>query len=183
MRYRPYILLGCLFAAGLSYAQAYKWVDAEGVVHYSDRPQPGAEVLELPEFSRPSGVPRTRRGAAAGAEESAESAEEEPDTGYQLLEIASPGPEETLWNIGATLTVSLNLQPSLKPGHQIRAYFDSIPMPVTGTSFQISDVYRGSHNIQVEVLNDTGQVQIRSRPHRFYIQQTSVTQRARATGN
>lgn len=176
MRYRPYILLTCLFAAGLSYAQAYKWVDAEGVVHYSDRPEPGAEVLELPEYSPTRSRPAARPNTTVSADTAAS---EEPDTGYQVLDIASPGPEETMWNIGSTLTVSLNLQPALKQGHQIRAYFDSIPMMVNSTSFQIPDIYRGAHNIQAEVLDATGQVQIRSRPHRFYIQQTSVTQRAR----
>ena len=177
MLIRLIVTASCLLLAGLAGAQAYKWVDNEGVVHYSDRPQPGAEVLDLPTSQPSRSAPAARTTAGSDEPEA-----EEPDPGYELFEVASPGPEETLWNIQGALTVNLNLQPALKQGHQIRAYFDGKPMMVNSTSFQIPDVYRGAHNIQAEVLDATGQLQIRSRTHRFYIQQTSVIQRAR-TGN
>lgn len=162
-----------LGAAGLAAAQAYKWVDDEGVVHYSDRPQPGAEVLDLPRRPPPSSVPAARSAQPGAAAE----APEEPSPGYESLEVADPGPEVTLWNLEGTLNVTLNLQPALKPGHQVRAYFDGEPRTVSGTSFQIADVYRGVHNIQVEILDETGQMLIRSRTNRFYVQQNTVVRR------
>jgi len=42
--------LGLLWLAGGAAAQTittYRWVDAQGVVHYSDTPQPGAQVIQL----------------------------------------------------------------------------------------------------------------------------------------
>ena len=168
-----------LCAAGLASAQAYKWVDENGVVHYSDRPQPGAEVLDLPRRPPPAAVPAAR---VTPQPDASEDAREEPDPGYESLEVASPGPEVTLWNIEGILDVSLNLQPALKPGHQIRVYFDGgAPRTVSGTSFQIEEVYRGAHNIQVEVVDAAGQLMIRSEPSRFYVQQTTIiNQRPRA---
>ena len=64
-------------------------------------------------------------------------------SGYESLEVASPSAEETLWNIEAILTVTLALTPALKPGHQVRVYFDGTPQMVGGTSFQLQEVYRG----------------------------------------
>jgi hypothetical protein len=45
---------------------------------------------------------------------------------------------------------------------------------VSGTSFQLQEVYRGVHNLQVEVIDETGKLLKRSRPSRFYVQQNTV---------
>ena len=165
------ILLG-LFASGFALAQAYKWTDADGVVHYSDRPQPGATEVDLGKYSAPHGnslarKPLPRRSSAANA--NATSAFR-----YSSLEVVSPAAEQTLWNIEATLSVSLALSPALQSGHQVRVYFDGTPQEVAGLSFQLQEVYRGAHNLQAEVVDQAGKVLIRSQPSRFYVQQTSV---------
>jgi hypothetical protein len=79
-----------------------------------------------------------------------------------------------LWNIEGVLNVSLALSPALQPGHQVRVYFDGAARTVGGTSFQIEEVYRGVHNLQAEILDDTGKLMIRSLPNRFYVQQNTV---------
>ena len=173
MQIRYLLAIATVFAAGAVFAQAYKWVDEDGVVHYSDRPEPGAEELELPRQPR-IGTAIAPRGGAARAQESEEPADVEPFQ-YQVLEVASPAPEETLWNIEGILNVSLNLQPGLQPGHRIRVYFDGQPRFVSGTSFQVDQVFRGTHNLQAEVIDQNGELMIRSQPGRFYVQQNRVT--------
>ncbi len=167
---RPILLVIGLLAATAVAAQAYRWVDENGVVHYSDRPQPGAEQVVLPEAN--TTTVRQYPQADAGAEE--QEAEEEGPFRYDSIEITAPGAEETLWNIEGVLNVSVALTPGLQPGHQVRVYFDGESRMVTGTSFQIQEVWRGVHNIQVEILNQGGELMIRSRPNRFYVQQNTV---------
>ena len=168
---RPILLVVGLLAATAAAAQAYRWVDENGVVHYSDRPQPGAEQIVLPE----SNTTTVRRfPQAAAGEDEQEAVEEEQPFRYESIEIASPAPEETLWNIEGVLNVSVALTPALQAGHQVRVYFDGEPRMVTGTSFQIQEVWRGVHNVQVEVLNAGGELMIRSRTNRFYVQQNTV---------
>lgn len=169
METRPIFAVLALLAGAAAFAEAYTWTDEEGVVHYSDRPHPGAKVLDLGQSSRPRPTPRPRTSSDTSAAEAAE-----PDTGYSSIEISSPAAEETLWNIEGTLDVSVTLSPALQPGHQVRAYFDGSPRMVGGTSFQLTDVYRGVHNLQIEILDETGRLVIRSRPSRFYVQQNSV---------
>jgi hypothetical protein len=70
--------------------------------------------------------------------------------------------------------VQLNLQPALQSGHRIRVYFDGEPRIVTRTSFQIQEVWRGVHNIQAEVVDESGTMLIRSMPNRFYVQQNTI---------
>lgn len=172
MQTRPiFILLGLLAAAG-ALAEAYKWTDENGVVHYSDRPEPGAEVVELESSSSRRPQPATRPRASADTNAAANAAA--PAFRYETLEISSPAPEETLWNIGGVLNVTLALTPSLQDGHQVRVYFDGTPRTVQGSSFQIEEVHRGVHNLQAEIIDETGKLMIRSLPNRFYVQQNSV---------
>ncbi len=179
METRTILVLLVLMAAPFAAAyEAYVWTDEEGVVHYSDRPVPGATRIELAEPNT-SRSPAPNRNAAATTGDDADAAGDDTDGAaapvrYESFAISSPGAEETLWNIEGVLNVSLALNPPLQPGHQIRVYYDGEPQIRTSTSFQLQDVWRGVHNLQAEVLDETGNMLIRSQTNRFYVQQTSV---------
>lgn len=166
--------LGLLLLAGIALAEAYRWVDADGVVHYSDRPEPGAEVVQLPTY-RPSSSPSTPAPSSRSSrrEEAQAGAADQPFS-YQSLSIAAPASDQTLWNIEGVLSVSLSLQPALQSGHRLRVYFDGTPRMVSGTSFQLEEVFRGTHNLQAEVIDQTGKLMIRSEPSRFHVQQNAI---------
>jgi hypothetical protein len=166
-----FVLLGLLGAAAAS-ADVWRWVDDDGVVHFSDTPREGAELVDVSESSRSTGARVYRDTTPADSEDPV--AEAEPAFKYQNLSISSPGPEETLWNIEGTLSVSLSLSPGLQSGHQVRVYFNGESRMVNSTSFTIDEVYRGVHNLQAEVLDATGQLMIRSSNTRFYVQQNRV---------
>jgi len=171
METRTILALLGLLAAGAVVADAYTWTDDEGIVHYSDRPQPGATRIDLAEPNSGQSLAARRSASTAG--------DGEPDTTtdplrYSSFEVTSPGAEETLWNIEGVLNVSLSLTPALQPSHQVRVYFDGNPQIVSGTNFQIGEVYRGVHQLQAEVLDPTGKMLIRTRTNRFYVQQSSV---------
>ena len=73
METRPIlILLGVLAATGVQ-ADAYKWTDEDGVVHYSDRPHPGAQRVDLGESrsTRPVAAPERLGQSSAQPEEAA----------------------------------------------------------------------------------------------------------------
>jgi hypothetical protein len=168
-----FVLIG-LLAASTALGQAYRWVDDDGITHYSDRPVPGAERVFLPESG--SSRVRTARPPAASRQASQTNPADsvQGPFRYESLEVVSPTAEETLWNIEGILSVSVALSPSLQAGHQVRAYFNGNSQVVSGTSFQIEEVYRGVHNIQVEVIDANGKLMIRSQTNRFYVQQNSV---------
>jgi hypothetical protein len=88
-------LLGYLLLAANAYAGVYKWVDANGVVHYSDQPNPSPNTkqLNLPPPPAPSSPDakdsgpksladkeldlRKRRAAAEEAQKKAEQSQKE----------------------------------------------------------------------------------------------------------
>lgn len=167
-----FVLLGLLATASVS-ADAYTWTDENGIVHYSDRPHPGAKRIVLDQSSKSRSKPTARTPSALQVR-ATENLPTDTPFSYDSLDVASPGAEETLWNIGGSLTVSLALSPGLQQGHQVRVYFDGKPQIVSGTNFQLQNVYRGVHNLQAEVIDETGTLMIRSRPSRFYVQQNSI---------
>ncbi len=171
---RPiYVLVGMLVAVMALADGAYKWVDEDGVINFSDVPIEGAEVVNLSEYSRTTGA-SLMRARPENRNTSDDTAIPTPAFRYESISIAVPGADETLWNIAGTLNVTVRVSPPLQSGHQIRAYFDGESRTVGGTSFTIDEVYRGVHNLQVEVIDSTGKLMIRSRTNRFYVQQNTV---------
>ncbi len=155
---------------------AWRWVDADGTVHYSDRPVPGATEVFLPDATTPAPQP------APAARPSTPSA---PTTvvplgdsaQYTQLAIASPAPQATLWNIGGVLNVDVAVGPRLQPGHRLAIIYDGtlLPLaPTSGTSFTISEVYRGQHTVQAVILDSSNTQVLRSAPVQFMVQQTSL---------
>ncbi|MDJ0701338.1 MAG: DUF4124 domain-containing protein [Woeseiaceae bacterium] len=168
METRPILLLVALLASAASASDIYKWVDEDGVIHFSDQPREGAErvTLQRTNVIRPP-VPAIQR-------TNEEAAQPETPFRYEKLEVVSPAAEETLWNIEGVLNVSLALTPGLQEGHQVRVYHNGQPQIVSGTSFRLQEVWRGVHNLQAEVIDADGQMVIRSQPNRFYVQQNTV---------
>jgi hypothetical protein len=125
MEIRLVFMALCLAAAAPAIAEVYKWVDDDGVIHFSDRPREGAEIIELGDYTRPTGA-RIYRAPAAMPEPPEPAPVEEP-VRYDRLVVSSPAAEQTLWNIEGVLSVSLALSPGLQNGHQVRVYIDGAP--------------------------------------------------------
>ena len=174
METRPILALLGLLAATAVCADVWRWVDEDGVVHFSDTPVEGAEQIDVSESRRTTGARVYTPPPSPGGQAQQQQQPEPEAFRYASFEIVSPGAEETLWNIEGTLSVSLALSPPLQTGHQVRVYFDGTPRMVNSTSFTIDEVWRGVHNIQAEVLDATGRLMIRTQPNRFYVQQNSV---------
>lgn len=164
------ILLSALSGTVASAAPAWTWVDADGTVHYSDRPVPGARQVEL-SGAQPIGT-RVRDSAprATGQVASGTAA------AYQAIEIVSPADQETLWNIGTTLPVQVSFQPTLLPGHRYDVVLDGQRRNVNTVSPRVTltDVFRGTHTVQVVVFDAQGTEVMRSETRTFFVQQTST---------
>lgn len=166
------LLLAVLAFGGV---EVWRWTDADGVVHYTDTPTPGAErlIINAPPPSGSSVAPPERR------EPRRSSRDEEPEgaPGYGVLAIQSPGQDEVLWNIEGQLAVSVAVDPPLGPGHRIRLYLDGSPAETLEpgrTATRLSNVFRGEHSLRAEVLDPTGELLASSPVTSFVVRQTSI---------
>lgn len=165
------IILSALSGTAASAAPAWTWVDANGTVHYSDRPVPGARQVELA-GAQGFGTQTTARAPQAGSGDEQDTAA----AAYQAVEVVSPGDQETLWNIGTMLPVQVRFQPTLQPGHRYDLLLDGQRLNLNATSPRatVSEVYRGQHSLQVVVIDGAGTELARSAARTFFVQQTSV---------
>lgn len=167
---RKCLILAALLVTSASAGPAYRWVDENGQVHYSDRPRPGAEEIVLPESPAPR--PQPARAAASNPQ----AAQSEPSSGYEQLTITSPAAQSTLWNVAGTVDVAVRVQPALASEHQLRVVLDGQLLETRpgGPQFSIDDVFRGMHSLEVLVQDAAGNELIRSDAVPFMVQQTSI---------
>ena len=164
-----WLLLLSLVAAQSVAQQAYRWTDENGQVHYSDRPGPGATEVRL-QGAQGFSVPSQPSAPAATAEP------EETPADYTAFDIVQPSQQETLWNIGTVLDVQVDVQPGLQAGHRLGVYLDGqfIDLRATSPQFQLTDVFRGQHDLQAVILDPAGEEVVRSLPVTFMVQQTTI---------
>ena len=173
------ILLSALSGTAASAGPAWTWVDADGTRHYSDRPVPGAQQVELPGAQGFGTTARAPRAARAEGESGTTGA---PGAPYQSIEVVSPAEQETLWNIGTNLPVQVRFQPGLLPGHRYDLLLDGQRrnLNTTTPAVMLPDVFRGEHTLQVVVIDSAGAELVRSSARVFFVQQTSVQNPNRA---
>lgn len=143
-----------LTAAMPARADVYRWVDADGHVHYGDKaPTPGAKPAELPPLQFISGGGQAavaggvKTPAAAAAPESV------------ALNIVSPTPDQTLRGTDRKLAVSVAMPKPLPDGAGLVYLLDGNPRtskPVQELSYTMTDIDRGTHLIAVAVVDGRG---------------------------
>ena len=171
---KHWLLLASLLSTAVLAQQAYTWTDENGVVHYSDRPFPGAATIDL-RAAQGYSAPRPVQ-VPPEPNDTAQAEQQEPEQPYTTFNVIQPVQQETLWNIGAVLNVEVDLQPGLQQGHRIGVYLDGelIDVGARTTQFQVPDVFRGMHTLQAVVLDVNGDEVVRSLATSFMVQQTSI---------
>lgn len=161
-------------AAGAAASELWRRVDEHGVVHYSDRPMPGAERITVgpaQTYEAPAIPERAATDPALAADE------EQQAASYTRLSIVSPAAGETLWNIGGQLNVELAVEPEIRDAHALRLHLDGVPVggvPEAQTQFTIGDVHRGEHSLRASIVDEQGRELVSSGNVVFYVQQASL---------
>src|SRR5688572_29905413 len=142
---RTTLLVLLLLASAASASESvWRWVDSDGVTHYSDRPVPGATKIEL----RSSNQINT----AGPTPSSASETQPEPAVveTYRAFEVSTPIPEQAIINTGGQVSIALRLDPALRPGHTVSVLLDGQPVsgsPGSALQYTAADVPRGEHTI------------------------------------
>jgi hypothetical protein len=168
-------LLFTLFWAGCAVATAatvYKWVDDNGVVHYSDQPHENAQKVEL-KAPQTYTAPKT----PATPVQSRSNAPTKPAAPtYQSCAVSEPTADQVFMNTD-TVTAGVVVNPPVKPGDRAIVTLDGqqVPgVPANGGQFTISPVDRGSHSIQMSVQDSTGATVCISSAVTFHVHQPSL---------
>jgi hypothetical protein len=169
---RKILLLLVLFSGSLSAVTMYRWFDDDGVVHYSDTPQPGAIAIEvsLAQGYEPSPLYKSAPSALADA------LRNDADI-YNSLTIIAPTPDQVLWNVGGVVNVVLDVSPVLRTGDTVTLFYDGQNMSAPGSrrlSYVLNEVPRGTHTVRAVISNRSGGDILQSQMITFHVHQTSI---------
>ena len=174
MRIALFSLLLALMAPAM--AQIYKYTDDKGNTVFTNEPPEGvdADAVDLPPAN--TVYIKTPEAPPALANEQASDRRQQP---YRSLAIGGIPDEQALRANNGTFVVNAQLNPPLKQGHQIRFLLDGVPQaePGSATALQLTNVDRGSHLLEVEVISG-GQV-VQRAEEQFTVQRVHTSSPAR----
>jgi hypothetical protein len=125
----------------------YQSTDKRGNPVFTDRPQPDAKPVELPPINTTPAV---------NGRTPARQPEPDAFAGYSQIGIGVPS---SIPNGLAPTTVGIELQPALQPGHYWQLSLDgAVQDQGTGDSVTIDRLERGTHQLELQVLDGQGKV-------------------------
>jgi hypothetical protein len=169
------LMLGALALASAPIAaqEIYKTVDENGNVVYTDRkPSDDAQPVTLPELTVVDPVELGDQ-AAADASAGNRSPDDEPASDFGLS-IVSPEPEATIRNTAYVLSVQVATDRELPSGTRLAYLVDGeVREQTRALSTEIDEVWRGEHQLAVELRTGDGDVLASAGPVTFYMHQHS----------
>jgi hypothetical protein len=165
MRALLFTLLSVVSAAALS-ATVYKWVDEDGVTHYSDQPHENAEKVQLTQPQTYS-APRT-------ATRSQQNPQPQQAANTYTCQVTQPTNDQSFPNV-TSVTVGAQISPFPHAGDQGFLLLDGARVPNwSGGSVTIDPIDRGTHSLQAIVQDSSGKVVCQSVTVSFTVLQASV---------
>lgn len=175
MGLRTALTLIFLASAGVSAGEVYRYVDKDGVVHYTDRPpSPQSEPIKLPPVQLIGATPA--RTSTPPAEDASKA---EAKIG---MSIVSPTADETFRGDDHRLPVSLRLDSPLPPGFGLFFLLDGSAQnaePSTSLSYTLQNVERGSHLVSARAVDAGGREVGRADPVIVHMKPPTVDQAPR----
>lgn len=180
----PLLILLLFPLAGGAESTIYRTTDAQGNVIFTDAPpadgQPGERVNVPPVNTTPA--PQVRE---LPAEESSDgstdgSTEAEAQAPPQVA-ITSPPNETTIPQGPGNFAVTAEVSRPLKSGQRLQLRLDGEPRgePQREATWNLTNVFRGAHDLTVSVLGEEGEQIATSESVRVYVLRPSVIQRTR----
>lgn len=155
------LLLGLSVATAATAADVYRYVDPDGVVHYTDKPpSKDAKPANLPPLQVVAPAVRPTPSGAVNALP-------ELDPPLVELSIASPAPEQTFRGDDRRLLVNVQTNRPLPDGYGLLYMLDGSPQNRTATralSYTLEGVERGEHLISVAAVDNRGREVARTAP-------------------
>jgi Domain of unknown function (DUF4124) len=150
----------------------YRWTDANGVVHFSDQPGPGAEKVPIgPTKLYGTPKPVTQQQPKKNTPEAPKKAQL-LHLGYTSLAVTSPAAEQTFFD--EPIPVALSLSPELREGHALTWSLNGAPLEQNAGTFTINYLDRGSYSIQATITDSGTQESASTAPVTFYVRQPSL---------
>ena len=170
-----FLLSLLILCSGVSAQVVYKTVKADGSVIYSDVSSDGAELVK---FSSLNTVVVSALNNATSQTSSQINrlntpvTKRRPEVQY-AVSIRSPAAEQTLRDNSGAVTIRAEVLPK-KSGKFQLVIDNQIVKTQSKSQFQLENINRGAHSIQVNFLDNSGKILASSKQQTFYLQKASA---------
>lgn len=139
----------------------YTWTDENGKTHFSDTPIQGAssEVDVDPQNLISAEVLETKEKSTDSLSEQLTTKVAPEAINYQA-DIVFPKDDSTIRSNEGTLEIHVNITPQKESGHMFQLYLDGqkLGKPQYSPTMRALNVDRGTHQVQVQLLDEKGKV-------------------------
>ncbi len=169
-------LLGLLLSLP-SLADIYKTVDKDGNVIYTDQAPVGDKKTEKVTLKPSNSVPAVE---TPGIKLSPTTADTAADPSkpfkYKTVRIVSPENDSAIEHGPGNFSVSATIRPELRNSDTVQLFIDGKPhgKPGKSTTWALKNVFRGTHMLQVKVLNASGKTLKKSKKSSVHVFRPSV---------
>jgi hypothetical protein len=147
----------------------YRWVDADGVTHFSDRVPDDPSIAATREDIGQTAAARETRRIRAPAE-AADAQDAAAAATYERVSLVSPANGVTASAFEGTMDVILDVQPPIYAEHVLRLYIDGFRRTVTpAPTIRLTGIEPGPHALFAEITDASGRLIARSATNRFTV--------------
>ena len=168
-KYILVLTLGFLYG-GITESKIYKYVDEQGIIHYSDtKPFIDAKEQKIKKLTVVESNKRISRKSWK------ETKNKKKKNSFDNFIIASPKQDEVIWGTGGNVTVSVSFDGKMMATKRIKFYIDNIAHgKVKSKSQLIADVFRGQHTVHADLIDTQSRKVIKTTPTvTFHVKQHS----------
>ena len=141
----------------------YKIVAADGSLTYSDKPIPGSEAVSLGKLNTAEPLAKVTQQLNGQAQATNQ---------YQLT-ILSPAHEATIRDNSGEVNISAAIHPPIPGVYELNIDGNIVATNNSG-NFQLKDIQRGAHHLQISFSDNTGKILASSEQQTFFMHKASA---------
>lgn len=146
-----------LFATGAARAEVYKRVDKDGNVTYSDEAMSGAETVDVKPVTTVT-LPKADQVKELDKKRDSDKTDKSANR-YSKVAFDAPENDSAFHSGSGDVTFAVSSQPALRSGHLFEVSLDGQPIGQNASGqFSINNVYRGTHNASVRIVDSRGRI-------------------------
>ncbi|MEI6897188.1 MAG: DUF4124 domain-containing protein [Psychromonas sp.] len=134
--------------------KVYRWIDEQGQPHFSDTAVLGAEEINI----KSQNLFATQKNDGSFVASKLPTVDKNKTTiDYQAI-ITSPENDQALRSNNGTLNIHVSIEPEKKRTQTLQLYLDAkkLGSPQISPTLRAFNVARGTHQIQVKLLDESG---------------------------
>lgn len=154
-------------------SKVFTWVDKNGKTHFSDNAQPGTKEVVLKETNLISDGRKIKK--KQGSPKNNQAVVEKKKNILYQVSISNLQNEPTVRANNGSFPVNVEISPELEEDHKFQLYIDNVKVgePQVSTTILAENVNRGTHQIQVFLIDKKETVVAKTKIITVHIQRVS----------